>query len=75
MIKYETKQPGKAYLKVRGSSKDIGVDAAYMIALIYNDLFKASPARATVFRLSTMFALNDVMDSIERGDFNDDHTA
>ena len=75
MIKYETIQPGKCYLEVRGSSKDIGCDAAYMMALIYNDLFNASPVCAAKFREYTMHAINGVMDAIERGEFNDNHTA
>lgn len=75
MIKYETKQPGKCYLEVAGSSDDIGCDAAYMIALIYNSLFTQSPAVAASFRRHTMYTINDVMDAIERGEFDhDNHT-
>lgn len=74
MIKYETTQAGKCCLVVRGSSDVIVCDAAYMIALIYKDLFKADPAAAARFRGATMYAINGAMDAIERGEFNDDHT-
>ena len=74
MIKYETTQEGKCRLEVYGSSDEIGCDAAYMIALIYKDLFNANPACATLFRSKTMYALNGAMDAIERGEFNDYHT-
>lgn len=74
MIKYETTKPGKCYLEVRGSSSDIGCDAAYMIVLIYKDLFNANPAAAALFRKSTMYAINGAMDAIERGEFDDNHT-
>lgn len=70
MIKYETKGNGNCYLEVRGPSTKIGCDAAYMITLIYKDLFKASPACAAVFRESTMYAINSAMDAIERGEFD-----
>lgn len=70
MIKFETTQPGKCYLEVRGSSTDIGCDAAYMIALIYKDLFNANPACAARFRERTMYAINGAMDAIERGEFD-----
>lgn len=76
MIKYETTNPGKCYLEVGGSSCEIGCDAAYMIALIYKDLFNKNPADAAIFRAATMCAINEVMNAIERGEFrNDDHTA
>lgn len=74
MIKYETMQGGKCFLQVRGSSIEIGCDAAYMIALIYKDLFNENPAAAATFRGATMYALNGAMDAIERGEFNDYHT-
>lgn len=75
MIKYETTQAGKCRLEVHGSSDDIGCDAAYMIALIYQDLFNADPACATSFRRKTIYVLNGALDAIERGEFNnDDHT-
>lgn len=73
MIKYETTQAGKCLLEVHGSSDDIGCDAAYMIALIYKDLFNANPVRAALFRSKTMYALNGAMDAIERGEFNNDN--
>ena len=69
MIKYEVKGEGKCYLEVNGSSTEIGCDAAYMITLIYKDLFNANPARAAVFRKTTMYAINEAMDAIERGEF------
>ena len=75
MIKFETTGAGKCYLEVRGSSTDIGCDAAYMITLIYKDLFNANPACAARFRERTMYAINGAMDAIERGEFNDNHTA
>ena len=76
MIKYETKQAGKCCLIVHGSTDEIGCDAAYMISLIYNDLFKADPAHAALFRKKTMYAINGAMDAIERGEFsNDNYTA
>lgn len=74
MIKYETTQAGKCRLEVHGSSDDIGCDAAYMIVLIYKDLFNANPKCAALFRKKTMYAINGAMDAIERGEFNDDHT-
>lgn len=70
MIKYETKEPGKCYLEVSGSATDIGCDAAYMITLIYKDLFNADPACAARFRARTMYAINGAMDAIERGEFD-----
>lgn len=76
MIKYETREPGKCYLEVSGSLKDIGCDATYMITLIYKDLFKMDPVIAACFRRHTMYAINGAMDAIERGEFShDDHTA
>ena len=70
MIKFETTQPGKCYLEVQGSSTDIGCDAAYMITLIYKDLFKEDPACAARFRARTMYVINVAMDAIERGEFD-----
>lgn len=76
MIKYETTQPGKCYLEVHGSSTEIGCDAAYMITLIYKNLFNTDPVAAATFRGAIMYAINEVMNAIERGEFrNDDHTA
>lgn len=73
MIKFETTQPGKSYLEVHGSSIDIACDAAYMVTLIYMDLFKKDPACAARCREHTMYVINDVMDAIERGEFNNDY--
>ena len=75
MIKYENNEAGKRYLEVRGSSTDIGCDIAYMIALIYKDLFKRNPAVAASFRRWTMYVINAVMDAIERGELNDNYIA
>ena len=75
MIKYKTGRGSKCFLQVRGSSKEIGCDAAYMITLIYKNLFNTNPAAAATFREATMYAINEAMDAIERGEFrNDDHT-
>lgn len=77
MIKYETQNAaGKCRLEVKGSSTDIGCDAAYMIALIYKDMFKSDPVSAAIFRDAIMYAINGAMDAIERGEFsNDNYTA
>lgn len=69
MIKFETTEPGKCTLEVKGSIHDIGCDAGYMIALIYRDIFNANPLEAAKFRYCTMHAINDAMDAIERGEF------
>lgn len=73
MIKYETNGAGKAYLEIQGSTTDIGCDAAYMLAIIYKDLFKKSPDRASLFRHFTMYAIENTMDAIERGEFSNDN--
>ena len=73
MIKYETMQGSKCFPQTRGSSSEIGCDAAYMIALIYKDLFNTNPADAATFRRATMYAINHTMDAIERGEFSHDN--
>lgn len=76
MIQYETRDPGKCYLEVSGTYIEIECDAAYMITLIYNDMFKKDPVTAASFRRRIMYAINRAMDAIERGEFShDDHTA
>lgn len=72
MIKYEITERGKCKLEVGGYTTEIGCDAAYMIALIYKDIFITDPAVAARFRRLIMEALNDTMDAIERGEFKHD---
>lgn len=69
MIKYETTEPGKSILEIRGSLYDIGCEASYMIVRIYKEVFDKDPAAAASLRRSTMYAINSAMDAIERGEF------
>lgn len=68
MIKYEFTEPGKSILEFRGSSDDIGCEAAYMLVQIYKGVFDEDPAVAARFRRVTMYAINGAMDAVERGE-------
>lgn len=69
MIKYEFTEPGKSVLEIKGSISDIGCEAAYMIVMIYKEVFDKDPAAAASLRRSTMYAIDSAMGAIERGEF------
>ena len=59
---------GKCKLEMNGKTTEIATDAAYMMALIYRDIYRADPAVARIFREIVLDSINTAYDVIERGD-------
>lgn len=69
MLRFETlDNEGKCIFEMKGSAKEIGTEAAYMMSLIYRGMYRSDPKVAKTFREITLDAINRAYDCIERGD-------
>ena len=69
MLKFETlDKEGRCIFEMNGNVNEIGTEAAYMMSLIYRDMYRADPAAAKTFREIILDTINRAYDVIERGD-------
>lgn len=70
MLRFETlgNDDGNCIFEMKGTGKIIGTEAAYMMTLIYREIYRVDPAAAKKFRRITLYAINGAFDAIERGD-------
>lgn len=69
MLRFETlDEKGGCVFEMKGKGKIIGIEAAYMMTLIYKGIYKEDPAAAREFRRTVLYAINGAYDAVERGD-------